>query len=59
MELLGILMVVLVPLTLGVTRMLDSIAYRIRARGRAEIIRAEHGLGLSENEDEIRGSADV
>ncbi|GHE92715.1 hypothetical protein [Streptomyces fumanus] len=59
MELLGILMVVLVHLTLGVTHMLDSMAFRIRARGTAEIIRAEHGSGLSDRKHETRGNADV
>ncbi|MEU8990458.1 hypothetical protein AB0C98_29190 [Streptomyces sp. NPDC048558] len=59
MELLGIVMVVLVQLTLGFTRMLDSLAYWIRARGRAEIIRAEHGLGLPERKQETRRIVDV
>jgi hypothetical protein len=45
-EILGILMAVIVPLVPGVTKWLDSMSYRNRARGRAEIIRAEHGLRL-------------
>lgn len=45
MEILGFLMAVLAPLAMGVTKVLDSMAYRNRARGRAEIIRAEQESG--------------
>ncbi|MGI5414103.1 hypothetical protein ACQEV9_45885 [Streptomyces chartreusis] len=55
---LGIVMAVFVQLTLRVTRMLDSMVYRVRARGRAEIIRGERGLGLPERQYEAQGTAD-
>lgn len=44
------LMVVLVPLALGVRKVLESVAYRTRARGKAEVIRAERGLAPSRRE---------
>ncbi|WBB63275.1 hypothetical protein O7599_12400 [Streptomyces sp. WMMC500] len=58
MELLGILMAVTVPLALGITKLLDSLAYRNRARGRAEIIRAERGHVSSAQETRAQGRAD-
>ncbi|MGA4844044.1 hypothetical protein [Streptomyces sp. G45] len=43
MELAGIALLVAGALIPGVTKLLDSVAYRNRARGRAVIIRARGG----------------
>ncbi|MEV7192519.1 hypothetical protein AB0N81_12065 [Streptomyces sp. NPDC093510] len=45
MELFGIVAVVVLLLVPSLKKLLDSVAYRNRARGRAEIIRAERGTG--------------
>ncbi|WP_416969386.1 hypothetical protein [Streptomyces sp. 4F14] len=41
MEVAGIVALVLLLLVPSLSKLLDSVAYRIRARGKAEIIRAE------------------
>lgn len=43
MEVAGIVVVVLLLLVPSFRKLLNSVAYRIRARGKAEIIRAERG----------------
>jgi len=42
-EVAGIVMLVLLLLVPSLSKLLNSVAYRIRARGKAEIIRAERG----------------
>lgn len=43
-ELVGILVLVVVLLVPSVRKLIDSAAYRNRAKGKAEIIRAERGV---------------
>lgn len=43
MEVAGIVALVLLLLVPSLRKLLNSVAYRIRARGKAEIIRAERG----------------
>ncbi len=48
MDPIGVLALVVVVLAPGVRKVLDSVAYRNRARGQAEIIRARRGNALVE-----------
>ncbi|MFF2127830.1 hypothetical protein ACFVW1_21010 [Streptomyces olivochromogenes] len=43
MEILGALLVVAMVLVPSLTRLINSMAYRIKAQGKAEIIRARRG----------------
>ncbi|MEV1082007.1 hypothetical protein AB0I98_27785 [Streptomyces sp. NPDC050211] len=43
MEVVGIVALVILLLVPSLKKLLNSVAYRIRARGKAEIIRAERG----------------
>jgi hypothetical protein len=43
MEILGALLAVGTVLVLSLTRLINSMAYRIKAQGKAEIIRARRG----------------
>ncbi|MEU0843955.1 hypothetical protein ABZ370_31385 [Streptomyces sp. NPDC005962] len=45
MELFGIVVGVVLLLVPSLKKLLDSVAYRNRARGKAEIIRAKHAIG--------------
>jgi hypothetical protein len=43
MEILSALLVVAMVLAPGLTRLINSMAYRIKAQGKAEVIRAKYG----------------